>query len=65
MTCPPHHIIYERASGPTSKGECKFCGEKREDFNSMSYDRKSKPGTGAATQGRWYRKQKEKEKANA
>ena len=60
MNCPPHHIIYERPSGSTSKGECKYCGEQREDFNSMSYDRNTKAWNRRRNSGRWYRKQKEK-----
>ena len=35
MNCPPHHIVYERPDGPTSKGECKHCGETFEHANSQ------------------------------
>ena len=62
MTCPPHHIVYERPDGPTSKGECKYCGEQFEHANSqpdgfkrlrLSGSRKGPPPnkTGAGSRG--------------
>ena len=35
MNCPPHHIVYERPDGPTSKGVCKHCGEDFEHANAQ------------------------------
>ena len=35
MDCPPHHIVYERPDGPTSKGVCKHCGEEFEHANAQ------------------------------
>ena len=32
-----HYWIIEIANGPKSKGVCKYCGEWRDFFNSMTY----------------------------
>ena len=31
-----HYWVIEVANGPTSRGECKYCGETRDFFNSIT-----------------------------
>lgn len=38
MTCPPCHWLIAEPHGPTSQGECRYCGAVKEFWNAIPDD---------------------------